>query len=166
MLEVWHSVLLKPDHVRVFRYNDVLCWSDNVGFGRVPPGIDEVDAGNTYKITPSEVMVVTKRFDMSKLVDELHKIDARCRVKVDNDVESSPTKVIEVNGEPVNTREYYTKAKRNVITVNEKLHVIILSAVRRGAELYTTGDRLLVAAKIDGNIVAMAAAIKPKTDML
>lgn len=166
MLEVWHGVLLKPDHVRVFEYNGVLCWSDNVGFGRVPPGISEVEAGNTYQITSSDVHVVTKRFDMSRMVEALHKVEEGCRIKADNDIESSPAKVLKIKDETLNARVYFTKAKRHPIYIDERLHVIILSAVRRGADLYTTGDRLLVAAKIDGAIVAMAAAIKTKSDML
>lgn len=167
MFDVWHDVLLNPDHVRVFNYNDEVVWSDNRGFGRVPPPlVGKIDPGNVYKITEDGAEVTMTGFDPLPGLEVLEKIEAKARVKMDSDIEATPSREIQVKSGVIVAREYKTASKGDLVLINTKLHTVLLSAVRRGADLFTTSDRSLVAAKIDGAIVAMAAAIKVNADLL
>lgn len=162
-LQIWYDVLVKPNYVRIFKYNKTVMWTDGVGMARVPPTLtDEVEPGKVYSVYDDDIQLLQDSYNAQPMLDALANAEKNCRVMITSDVTNAEIKRVENkrNGEILNCRMYYTKPG-DLVLVQDRIHPILKSAHRRGATLATEArtKRTTVAAKLDGNIVAWVAVV-------
>lgn len=166
-LAIWYNVLINPNYVRVFEHNGELVWTDGRILARVPPPlVDDVEAGKVYKVTPDELVVVTNKFNEEPIKRGLERAHSNCRVKLDTEgaltAPSEEVLAYEKDGtrRAITIREYHVEKNGEPVYVDEKIHFVFSSSVKRGAKLLTDAKRTTVAAKIDGDIVAWGAVFR------